>query len=164
MSDLKIIYKTQEDVFRVQQMLLSCVYEGGEHLQSLAWGLHQKYYPLQIQKSLWFPPLATPCVFILHPILASVLSAVCILSFSLDYRFLPQCLICGPGDSPAPIPNRTAAPLHQSWGGHTCFCSANCLTHTCPSCAHVTSKECVTCKCSFLPYGASVHSTEDKSL
>lgn len=117
-------------------MLLSCVYEGVKTCSTWQ-GAFTRSTPLRIQKSLWFPPLATPCLFILHPILASVLIAVRILSFSLNYRFLPKCHICGPGHSPAPIPNRTAAPLHQSWGGHTC-----------PSWAYVTSKERVTCKCS----------------
>lgn len=51
-------------------MLLSCVYEGGEHLQRLAWGLYQKYSPADPEEP--FPPLATPCLFILHPILASI--------------------------------------------------------------------------------------------
>lgn len=38
-----------------------------------AWqGAITRSTPLQIQKSLWFPPLATPCLFILHPILASI--------------------------------------------------------------------------------------------
>lgn len=83
------------------------VYMKGVNTCSAWQGAITRSTPLQIQKSLWFPPLATPCLFILHPILASVLIAVRILSFSLNYRFLPKCHICGPGHSPAPIPNRT---------------------------------------------------------
>lgn len=126
--------------------------------------------PLQIQKSLWFLPLETRSDSLpVHPApISSQHSKRCPHSVVFSrLQILAQMphLQTWPLSRPHPEQDsdtfaselgRTHLLLHKL--------SANCLIHTHPSCAYVTSKECVTCKCSFLPYGASVHSTEDKRL